>query len=155
VVVWVLAVAGCGDGRRAADSHSKPSHYTIEVKAAKIDRDGPLPPDVCYVASRGYEVEISARSKQPNLLCDSVAATYLPNEPRLRWPPPYLRDPDAASSVVCVLAERSDRLEIDYGPADTGRLDAEGICDALMRQGWKRRPPWEGLDGPWPPDDSG
>jgi len=49
-------------------------------------------------------------------------------------------------------AQGSDHLEIDYGPADSGRLDGEGICHALVKQGWKRRPPWEGLDGPWPPE---
>jgi hypothetical protein len=59
-----------------------------------------------------------------------------------------LRDPDSAPSVVCVLAKRGDRIEIDYGHADTGRLDAESICDALVGRGWERRPVWEGLDEP-------
>lgn len=145
-----LAASGCGGRSRPSGSHAKAVAYTTKLEAAKIDWNAPLPPDVCFVASRRYEVEISGRSKQPELLCDAVAATYLPDEPHLRWPPPYLRNPDAAPSVVCVLAQGSDHLEIDYGPADSGRLDGEGICDALVKEGWKRRPAWEGLDGPWP-----
>jgi hypothetical protein len=95
-----------------------------------------------------YEVDITTRSQNRHGLCNRLAASYLPEEPRLRWPPPYLRDPDLAPSVVCVLSRGAGRVEIDYGPADSGRLDAESICDALIDRGWKRSPAWEGLDRP-------
>ena len=104
-------------------------------------------PMVCYAASRNYEVDITARSQYRHALWDGLAATYLPQEPRLRWPPPCLRDPDSAPSVVCLLSNGADRVEIDYGPANSGRLDAESICEALTDRGWKRWPAWEGLDG--------
>ena len=150
----LLAIAGCSHGGGGnGDAATTTSAYSIVVESAEIDRDEPLPPDVCYVASRRYEVEISGRSRQPHGLCADVAATYLRHEPRRRWPPPYLRDPDKAPSVVCVLARDSERLEIDYGPADSGRIDADAICDRLTGAGWKRRPPSEGLDGPWSDSD--
>ena len=142
----LLAFAGCGGGRDAARRGDTSPRYSIVIERVEPDWDAPLPPDVCFVASRNYELEITARSERRHGLCDRLAATYLPHEPRLRWPPPYLRDPDSAPSVVCVLAHGADRVEIDYGPADSGRLDAESICDALIDRGWKRRSPWEGLD---------
>jgi hypothetical protein len=145
-----LALAGCGAGSKASGT---PESIVVEkLVPAKIDLSEPLPPDVCYVALRGYDVEISGRSEHAGLLCDAIAAEFLPGEPRLRWPPRYLNDPDATPSVVCVLAGRTDRLEIDYGPSSSYRIDADSICDALIARGWKKRPPYEGLDGPWPAD---
>jgi hypothetical protein len=147
LALTLTAFAGCGGGRDAAQRGDTTPRYSIVTKRVEPDWDAPLPPDVCFVGSRDYEVEITARSLRRPRLCERLFATYLPQEPRLRWPPPYLRDPDSAPSVVCVLADGADRVEIDYGPADSGRLDAESICDALIDQGWKRRPAWEGVDG--------
>jgi hypothetical protein len=149
VAISLLATAGCRGGsdrdhRAGGDS----SHYSIVLESAKPDWDAPLPPSVCYVASRNYEVTITGRSERRHGLCNRLAATYLPDEPRLRWPPPYLRDPDKAPSVVCVLSHTAERLEVDYGPRDSGRLDAESICEALIDRGWRQRPAWQGLD--WP-----
>lgn len=149
VAISLLAMAGCRGGndrdhRAGGDS----STYSVVLEAAKPDWDAPLPSSICYVASRNYEVTITGRSEQRHGLCERLAATYFPHEPRLRWPPPYLRDPDKAPSVVCVLSHSAERIEIDYGPADSGRLDADSICEALVARGWKQRPAWEGLDGP-------
>jgi hypothetical protein len=145
----MLALVGCNDGHEVGHRGGGTSHYSVVLEPAEPpDWDAPLPPDICYVASRNYEVDITTHSQHRHELCDRLAATYLPHEPRLRWPPPYLRDADSAPSVVCVLSHRTDRLEINYGPADSGRLDAESICEALIERGWKRRPAWEGLDGP-------
>jgi hypothetical protein len=150
LALGLFTLPGCGDrgGGTAAGPPDTSPRYSIVLEPAEPDWDASLPADVCYVAARNYEVEISTRSEQRHSLCDRLASTYLPHEPRLRWPPPYLRDPDSAPSVVCVLARGTERTEIDYGPADSGRLDAEAICDALRAQGWKRRPAWEGLEGP-------
>jgi hypothetical protein len=144
----VLAAAGC----RHHHDQAAP-RYVVVLESAEPEWDAPLPADVCFVASRKYEVTITSRSQLLHGLCDQIAARYLPHEPRLRWPPPYLRDSDEAPSVVCVFALGPDRVEIDRGTADSGRLDPEGICDSLRGIGWKGRPPWEGLDGPWPASD--
>jgi hypothetical protein len=148
----LCVVALVSGGCRSHHAQAAPT-YVMRVEAAEPDWDAPLPADVCFVASRKYEVTISSRSQLLHSLCDDIAAKYLPREPRRRWPPPYLRSRDVAPSVVCVLALGPDRVEIDYGPADSGRIDAEAICDSLRAKGWKRRPPWEGLDGPWPASD--
>jgi hypothetical protein len=151
-----LVVAGCGagGGGAAGDRHVE-SRYSIILKRVEPDWDAPLPPEICYVATRDYEVELTSRSERRHDLCERIAERYLPHEPRLRWPPPYLRHPDEAPTVVCVLADGDDRLEITYGPADSGRLDADAICEALVAAGWERRPAFEGLDGPGAGSDNG
>jgi hypothetical protein len=62
------------------------------------DWDAALPANLCYVAARNYEVEIGARSPHGDALCRRLAIEYLMNEPRMQWPPTYLRggNPDLA-----------------------------------------------------------
>ena len=148
LALTVLAVAGCNGSNNGGGRADGTSRYSIVLEPEEPDWDAPLPPDLCYVASRNYEVAITSRSQHRHGLCNRLAATYLPQEPRLHWPPPYLRHPEGTPSVVCVLSSGADRVEIDYGPADSGRLDADSICEALIDRGWKRRPAWEGLDRP-------
>jgi hypothetical protein len=101
----VLLVTACGAGGAADGRHQKPRYSIVLTKPVEPDWDAPLPRGICYVASKGYEVELTSRSELRPGLCDRLAERYLPHEPRLRWPPPYLREPDAAPSVVCVLAD--------------------------------------------------
>lgn len=150
----LIAVSGCREGGDAAPA-DHPSSYSIIVEPAVPDWNAPLPADLCFVASSRYEVELLTRSRRRHRLCDNLAERYLPREPRLRWPPPYLRsgNPDLAPTIVCVLARGAERIEIDYGPADTGRLDADSVCDSLVASGWKQRPATEAvwMDGPSAP----
>lgn len=53
-----------------------------------------------------------------------------------------------ALGVVCALGRGAERAVIKYGPADSGRLDAEGVCEALRQLGWTRQSWWEALDLP-------
>jgi hypothetical protein len=61
----LIAFAGCGGGRDTAQRGDTTPRYSIVTKRveAEPDWDAPLPPDVCFVGSRDYEVEITARSR--------------------------------------------------------------------------------------------
>jgi hypothetical protein len=125
---------------------------TLEIveSEAEPDWDAPLPANVCYVATRNYEVEIGGLSPRGSALCEDLASHYLPNEPRMRWPPPYLRsgNPDLAPTLVCVLSRGRQRVAIKYGPSDSGRIDADSMCESLIERGWKQLRPFAALDVP-------
>jgi hypothetical protein len=153
-----IAAAALASGCEASASHrhgdvrGRDLDSTVEIVESNEEPDwnAPLPANVCYVASKNYEVEIGALSSRGDALCDRLAREYFPNEPRMHWPPPYLRsgNPDLVPTLVCVLSRGRERVSIKRGPADSDRIDADSICECLISEGWNRRPEIAALDLP-------
>jgi len=130
---------GCGNGV-GTESGNDASQYSIVIEPVEPDWEAPLPPEICYVAARGYEVELTTRSERRPISatalqsstsrasrdCAGRRRTCATRMPRRAW---------SVCSQMMRAAWRSGR------PADSGRPDADAICEALVKAGWHRRPP--------------
>jgi hypothetical protein len=140
IAAVALALAGCG-GEPEAQADGDAEEAVASIVTPEPDPNGPLPDDVCFSASTGYELQILARPGTREL-CERLADRGFPADAgRSSWPPPGLEDPDSAPAVACVVEDGSGRrAKVLEAPRGGDRTDGEAVCDRLLGDGWTPLP---------------
>lgn len=135
----VLLVGGCGSADSNPGSEGTRERVEIELVEADLDLEVPLPPGMCFVATRNLELVITVPEGAPPGLCERLAA-YLPARAgRAAWPPEF--HGDEALNAGCAFRSEGARIEVsDLPDRGDGRLDASDVCDAMVADGWELQP---------------
>ena len=134
-----LVVAGCGSSEREAGSDGTRERVEISVVAADPEPEGPLPPGMCFVATRNLELVITVAERAPAGLCERLAAYLPPAAGRAPWPPRLQED--EVLNAGCAVQRDGARIEVGELPdRGDGRLDSLDICDEMVRDAWELKP---------------
>lgn len=147
VAAGLVLASASACGGETDDGGDKSEPLVLSAVHEDVDPAAPLPPGVCFAATRTYGVQLFGRAGNDAGLCDRLADRFLPREAgRGAWPMPGT-DPDDLPQHVCTLAQKTKRIEVLEFPDRSGQLDVEAICETLTSEGWELRPAEEGLDG--------
>jgi hypothetical protein len=131
----VLVASACG----AAERHSSADdgRLSVSLKQVPLANYG-LGPNDCFVATSRAEVRLAARSPQRAGLCRKLAKRYFPPTAGRVWKP--IRHESDAPTLICLMARPDALVEVLSASYDSGRVDADGICQRLSRNHWESRP---------------
>ena len=139
----VVLAAGCGDSGLKAKPKPAPAKESIIASRLEPTRlPKVLPPQVCSVGIRLYDVMLFGVRLRPEDSCALVAGEVFRGERQLPW----AREHYLASDQVeeCELARGGGRLQVlrDDPDLEGPRFDAaydlsERACAGLERAGWR------------------
>jgi hypothetical protein len=113
---------------------------SVTLKDVPLADYGPGPDD-CFVATPRAEVRIAGGSPRRGQLCRELAGRYLPREGPLVWRP--VRHERDAPTLICFFVRGDEIVEILSASYDSGRVDADAICERLEEDKWERRSPFD------------